>query len=97
MTQKYVKDPSIDEDAYGVYETLNRDIGQHFSAVTKGQELYYDVRIFELMSIDLSFNHLSGGILEEIASFDALFNLNLSRNCLSEEIPDKIGAMKSLF
>ncbi|CAD6253526.1 unnamed protein product [Miscanthus lutarioriparius] len=48
MTQKYVKDPSIDEDAYAAYETLNRDIGQHFSAVTKGQQLCYDVRIFEL-------------------------------------------------
>ena len=65
--------------------------------VTKGQELYYDVTIFELVSIDLSFNHLSGGMPEEIASLDALFNLNLSRNYFSEKIPDNIGAMKSLF
>jgi hypothetical protein len=76
---------------------LSREIGQYFSVVTKGQELYYDVTIFELVSIDLSCNDLTGGIPEEIASLDALFNLNLSTNYLSEEIPDKIGAMKSLF
>lgn len=77
MTRKYVKDPYIDEDPYGGYEELTRETGQHFSAVTKGQELYYDVTVFELVSIDLSCNDLTGGIPEEIASLDALFNLNL--------------------
>ncbi|PWZ37517.1 LRR receptor-like serine/threonine-protein kinase GSO2 [Zea mays] len=97
MTRKYVKKADIDGYPYGGYEYFSREIGQYFSVVTKGQQLYYGIKIFEMVSIDLSNNNLSGRIPEEIASLDALLNLNLSRNYLSGEIPDKIGAMKSLF
>jgi Leucine-rich repeat (LRR) protein len=90
MTAKYTdsSDPPL---GYSEFESQD-----YFSAVTKGEELYYDVTIFELGSIDLSCNDLSGEIPVEIARLDGLFNLNLSRNYLSREIPDKIGAMKSL-
>uniref|UniRef100_A0A0E0MGC6 non-specific serine/threonine protein kinase n=1 Tax=Oryza punctata TaxID=4537 RepID=A0A0E0MGC6_ORYPU len=96
MTGKYVKDPMVDSDPYGGYVYMTREIGGFLSAVTKGQELYYDIRVFEMVSIDLSSNNLSGGITQEIASLDALLNLNLSLNHLNGEIPDKIGDMKSL-
>ncbi|KAL6890301.1 hypothetical protein ACP4OV_009064 [Aristida adscensionis] len=96
MKEKYVKDPMIDSDPYDGYIYMSRETGEYFSAVTKGQELYYDVRVFEMVSIDLSFNHLSGGIPEQITSLDALINLNLSWNHFTGEIPDKIGMMKSV-
>ncbi|KAJ1275979.1 hypothetical protein BS78_05G178700 [Paspalum vaginatum] len=96
MTRKYVKDPYVDEDPYGGYVYMSRQTGDYLPAVTKGRELYYDVRIFELVSLDLSFNHLAGGIPEEITSLDALLNLDLSWNRLSGEILDRIGIIKSL-
>ncbi|KAL6890310.1 hypothetical protein ACP4OV_009073 [Aristida adscensionis] len=96
MKEKYVKDSMIDSDPYYGYIYMSRETGEYFSAVTKGQELYYDVSVFEMVSIDLSFNHLSGGIPEEISSLDALINLDLSWNHFTGEIPDKIGMMKSL-
>ncbi|OEL28739.1 hypothetical protein BAE44_0010242 [Dichanthelium oligosanthes] len=96
MTRKYEKDFNVGETPYGTYANLSSEIGGYFSAVTKGQELYYRFRIVEMVSIDLSFNELSGGIPEEIASLDALLNLDLSWNHLSGEVPNKIGIMKSL-
>lgn len=76
------------------YDIVHTPLLDYFSAVINGQELYYSFRIFEMLSID----YLSGGIPEEIASLDALINLNLSRSHLiiSGGVPDKIGAMKSL-
>ncbi|CAL4987443.1 unnamed protein product [Urochloa decumbens] len=97
MTGNYVMDPYVDTEPYWLgYDELVHETGQYFTAVTKGQELYYDIRIFEMVSVDLSFNHLSGAIPEEIAYLDALSNLDLSWNHLSGEVPDKIGVMKSL-
>ncbi|KAL6646570.1 hypothetical protein ACP70R_018178 [Stipagrostis hirtigluma subsp. patula] len=96
MKEKYVKDSMIDSGPYDGYVYMSRETGEYFSVVTKGQELYYDVRVFEMVSIDLSFNHLSGGIPEQIASLDALVNLNLSWNHFTGEIPNQIGTMKSL-
>ncbi|RCV38576.1 hypothetical protein SETIT_8G153600v2, partial [Setaria italica] len=93
MTEKYVKDLSFQ---IGEYYMFSEDTREYFSSVTKGQELYYDIRIFEMVSIDLSFNHLSGEIPEEMASLNALLNLNLSWNHLRGEVPEKIGLMKSL-
>ncbi|CAN6372508.1 unnamed protein product [Urochloa humidicola] len=64
---------------------------------TKGQELYYsDYELYEMASIDLSSNQLTGRIPEGIASLDGVINLNLSWNQLSGEIPNNIGGMQSL-
>uniref|UniRef100_J3N929 non-specific serine/threonine protein kinase n=1 Tax=Oryza brachyantha TaxID=4533 RepID=J3N929_ORYBR len=70
---------------------------EYFSLVMKHQELNYGATgISNMVSIDLSLNHLTGGIPDEITFLDGLLNLNLSWNHLSGKIPDNIGAMKSL-
>ncbi|VAI68327.1 receptor-like protein EIX2 [Triticum aestivum] len=66
------------------------------SAVVKGRELNYSSGIWDLVSIDLSFNQLTGVIPEEIAALDALINLNLSWNQLSGTIPNNLGALQAL-
>jgi len=72
-------------------------VSVNLSMITKGQERYYiDYELYEMASIDLSSNHLTGRIPEGIASLDGVINLNLSRNQLSGKIPRKIGAMRSL-
>ncbi|CAL4987454.1 unnamed protein product [Urochloa decumbens] len=96
MTRNYVNLYYFSENPYGGYEELSREIRGYFSAVTKGQELYYKFGIFEMTSIDLSFNQLCGGIPEEITSLDALLNLDLSWNHLSGEVPEKTGVMNLL-
>jgi hypothetical protein len=90
------KDHLFDEDPNGGYVYWTKEFGDCFSAITKGKELYYNIRIFQMVSLDLSFNHLSGGIPEDIISLDALLNFNLSWNYLTGEVSDKIGVMKSL-
>jgi hypothetical protein len=68
-----------------------------FLVNTKGQALkYHAVMILEVVSLDLSFNGLTGEIPQEIASLDAVLNLNLSWNHLNGEVPKMIGAMQSL-
>ncbi|CAL5059656.1 unnamed protein product [Urochloa decumbens] len=65
------------------------------SAVTKHQQLKYAVQsIVYMVGIDLSLNHLTGGIPDEITSLDELRYLNLSRNCLRGNIPENIGFME---
>lgn len=49
-----------------------------------------------MVSIDLSLNHLTGEIPDEITSLNGLLSLNLWWNHLSQKIPVKIGDMKSL-
>jgi hypothetical protein len=73
------------------FDTVN------MSMTMKGQELYYYSSAFShMVVIDLSSNHLTGGIPEEIASLYAVVNLNLSRNNLTGKIPEMIGVMQSL-
>ncbi|XP_051204155.1 uncharacterized protein [Lolium perenne] len=75
-------------------EDTSKDI---LSVVMKQQELKYGTSaVNEMVGIDLSLNHLTGGIPHEISSLNALLTLNLSWNHLSGKIPVKIGAMKSL-
>jgi Leucine-rich repeat (LRR) protein len=64
--------------------------------VMRGQVLVYTRNAIFFMSIDLSYNRLSGQIPEEIASLLGLVNLNLSFNFLTGNIPDKIGNLQSL-
>ncbi|XP_052135363.1 receptor-like protein EIX1 [Oryza glaberrima] len=67
------------------------------SVVMKHQELkYHSDGISDMVVIDLSLNHLTGEIPNEITSLDGLVSLNLSWNHLSGKIPKNIGAMKSL-
>lgn len=65
--------------------------------VMKQQELKYGTfAANEMVGVDLSLNHLTGGIPDDISSLNGLLNLNLSWNRLSGKIPVKIGDMKSL-
>ncbi|XP_037425069.1 LRR receptor-like serine/threonine-protein kinase GSO1 [Triticum dicoccoides] len=77
-----------------VQEVINKDI---LSVVMKRQNMKYDIyRINEMYGIDISLNHLTGGIPDEITSLNGLFTLNLSWNHLSGKIPTNTGDMKSL-
>jgi Leucine-rich repeat (LRR) protein len=74
---------------------VNNEFLDILSAVTKHlQHKYAAQSIFYIVDIDLSVNHLIGGIPDEIASLDGLKYLNLSRNCLRGNIPKNIGAME---
>ncbi|TVU24873.1 hypothetical protein EJB05_27335, partial [Eragrostis curvula] len=64
--------------------------------VIKRQVLKYGASFFYLVSIDISKNHLTGGIPDQITSLNGLLNLNLSSNHLTGSIPKKIGDMKSV-
>ena len=67
------------------------------TVVMKQQELKFrGAAVIDMVSIDLSLNHLTGAIPDEITSLNGLLNLNLSWNHLSQKIPVKIGDMKSL-
>ncbi|XP_066341904.1 receptor-like protein 43 [Miscanthus floridulus] len=76
-------------------QPANRPI--NLSVTTKGQERYYfDYVLYEMVNIDMSSNHLTGVIPEEITSLDGVVNLNLSRNNLTGKFSERIGVMKSL-
>ena len=69
----------------------------NMSISMKGQELYYyNLAIYNMVSIDLSSNQLTSGIPEETASLGGVVNLNLSRNHLTGKISAKIGDMDLL-
>jgi Leucine-rich repeat (LRR) protein len=75
----------------------NNEFLDILSAVTKHQQHKYGAQsIFYIVDIDLSVNHLTGGIPDEMASLHGLRYLNLSRNCLRGNIPKNIGAMESV-
>jgi Leucine-rich repeat (LRR) protein len=75
----------------------NNEFLDILSAVTKHQQHKYAARsILYIVDIDLSVNHLTGGIPDEMASLHGLRYLNLSRNCLRGNIPKNIGAMESV-
>jgi hypothetical protein len=94
MTQKHPRRPGVDMSVwYTSYVGRFREV---WPVVMKRQELKYGFGVFDVVGIDLSFNHLVGGIPEGITSLNGLLNLNLSWNHLSGEIPAKIGLMKSI-
>ncbi|KAM7502836.1 hypothetical protein LguiB_001740 [Lonicera macranthoides] len=65
--------------------------------VQKGRKLTYNQRMIQfVITIDLSSNNLSGGILEEITNLSALVAFNVSNNHLTGKIPQKIGDMQYL-
>ncbi|XP_044985021.1 receptor-like protein EIX2 [Hordeum vulgare subsp. vulgare] len=64
--------------------------------VTKGQGREYIGRFIDMVSLDLSCNHLTGNIPESIGPAAGLVNMNLSLNHLTGKIPESIGHMHSL-
>ncbi|CAL4992368.1 unnamed protein product [Urochloa decumbens] len=93
MTHKHPVD-SI-EDIYNVFGSDDEQL--FLSIVMKHEELKYGVKgIVDMVGIDLSLNHLTGEIPDEITSFDRVSNLNLSWNHFVGKIPEKIGSMKSM-
>ncbi|KAM3317101.1 hypothetical protein ACQJBY_034983 [Aegilops geniculata] len=81
----------------GWFEGTNTQPADILSVVMKRQELKFrGATVTDMVSIDLSVNHLTGEIPNEITSLNGLLSLNLSRNHLSQKIPVKIGDMKSL-
>ncbi|VAI00262.1 unnamed protein product [Triticum turgidum subsp. durum] len=77
-----------------VQEDMNKDL---LSVVMKRQNLKYGIyTVYDMFGIDISLNHLTGGIPDEMTSLNRLYTLNLSWNHLSGKIPRNIGAMKSL-
>ncbi|KAL8544282.1 hypothetical protein ACS0TY_004719 [Phlomoides rotata] len=69
---------------------LRECIGHH------ERETHYDTILSLVNNIDLSSNHLSGGIPKELAYLVEMVSLNLSGNHLTGSIPDNIGDMKEL-
>ncbi|XP_062198094.1 receptor-like protein EIX1 [Phragmites australis] len=91
MTRIYILDPY--EDMLSEIQVVIDDL----LIEIKGQQLNYQgAPVLEILSIDLSSNHLTGKIPDGITSLDGLVNLNLSWNQLNGEVPDKIGTMQSL-
>ncbi|CAO2146973.1 unnamed protein product [Urochloa humidicola] len=70
------------------------------STFLKGQQLNYGsiarIIFLDMKIIDLSLNNLTGEIPQEIATLNALVNLNLSQNYFSGNVPSRIGAIESL-
>ncbi|CAL4987422.1 unnamed protein product [Urochloa decumbens] len=70
------------------------------STFLKGQQLNYGsiarIIFLNMKIIDLSLNNLTDEIPEEIATLNALVNLNLSQNHFSGNVPSRIGAIESL-
>ncbi|KAK9293262.1 hypothetical protein L1049_021253 [Liquidambar formosana] len=64
--------------------------------VAKGTQLEYSSTLDYVYCIDLSQNHLMGGIPSEITSLFALGTLNLSMNHLNGSIPQNIGNLRWL-
>ncbi|RDX89125.1 putative inactive leucine-rich repeat receptor kinase XIAO, partial [Mucuna pruriens] len=78
-----------------VYLTLG-DYTFNVTWMWKGVEQGFKDPEFELKSIDLSSNNLTGEIPKEVGYLLGLVSLNLSRNNLSGEIPSEIGNLSSL-
>ncbi|KAM0905649.1 hypothetical protein ACQ4PT_017247 [Festuca glaucescens] len=64
--------------------------------VTKGQGSEYIGLFIYMVSLDLSYNHLTGDIPKSIGPASGLVNMNLSLNHLTGKIPESIGLMRSL-
>ncbi|XP_044396147.1 receptor-like protein EIX1 [Triticum aestivum] len=94
---EFVYNPSV---PYGnsdeVADSLGPDPYASISAVTKGQQREYTGHFIYMVNLDLSCNHLTGGIPKRIGPTTGLVNMNLSRNHLTGKIPENIGSMHSL-
>ncbi|KAK1603711.1 hypothetical protein QYE76_027384 [Lolium multiflorum] len=93
MGMTYTGPKKLKDDKFSGYSYVVTEV---WSVVMKRQELKYGNGFFDLVSMDLSFNSLTGGIPDDITSLNGLLNLNISWNHLSGKIPMKIGAMKSV-
>jgi Leucine-rich repeat (LRR) protein len=95
MTKTHTPGPTTTNGLYWYKGWVKNGFLDILSAVTKHQQhKYAEKSIFYIVGIDLSVNHLTGGIPDEMASLDGLRSLNLSRNWLRGNIPKNIGAME---
>ncbi|XBH75457.1 hypothetical protein VPH35_102213 [Triticum aestivum] len=94
MTQKHPKKPGVDMFVW--YTGRVGKFREVRPIVMKRQELKYGAGIFDVVSMDLSLNNLTGEIPDGITALSGLLNLNFSFNQLRGKIPGRIGAMKSL-
>ncbi|XP_058082365.1 receptor-like protein EIX1 [Magnolia sinica] len=82
------------------YHDENEDYWVHYeqniTEVAEGLKLHYNKTLYLVTMIDLSSNHLSGEIPEELARLSKLQGLNLSRNHLIGNIPKKIDGLRQL-
>ncbi|CAL4983519.1 unnamed protein product [Urochloa decumbens] len=91
-----LKDQSGTDDSYSTLLAFDES-QDTFSLVMKHEVLKYGSHgVVDVVGIDMSLNHLTGGIPDEIASLSMSLNLNLSWNHLSGKIPENIGSMKSM-
>ncbi|CAL4983520.1 unnamed protein product [Urochloa decumbens] len=91
-----LKDQSGTDDSYSTLLAFDES-QDTFSLVMKHEVLKYGSHgVVDVVGIDMSLNHLTGGIPDEIVSLSMLLNLNLSWNHLSGKIPKNIGSMKSM-
>ncbi|KAK9291680.1 hypothetical protein L1049_019629 [Liquidambar formosana] len=95
-----VYDDSSPHYPYTMTNLAEIDIWAHYRKkmmiVAKGTDLEYSSTLDFVNSIDLSQNHLNGGIPRQITSLTALGTLNLSMNHLTGSIPEKIGNLRWL-
>ncbi|WVZ14939.1 hypothetical protein V8G54_012505 [Vigna mungo] len=82
------------DEIYGPYASF--DYKLDITWVWKGVAHVFRDPQYNLKSIDLSCNDLSGEIPKEVVCLVGLVSLNLSRNNLSGEIPSEIGNLSSL-
>ncbi|XP_028208029.1 receptor-like protein EIX2 isoform X3 [Glycine soja] len=79
------------------YTRVNQTYDLNALLMWKGSERIFKTKVLLLVkSIDLSSNHFSGEIPQEIENLFGLVSLNLSRNNLIGKIPSKIGKLTSL-
>ncbi|XP_034693624.1 receptor-like protein EIX1 [Vitis riparia] len=64
--------------------------------VIKGRKLVFRAILSMVVSMDLSYNNLSGNIPEELTSLHVLISLNLSQNHLEGNIPHEIRLLQGL-
>ena len=78
------------------YPRRHADYLEHMELVVKGQEMEFE-RILPILNlIDLYSNNILGDIPEELTNLTTLGTLNLSRNTLTDNILNKVGAMRGL-
>ncbi|KAE8766825.1 LRR receptor-like serine/threonine-protein kinase GSO1 [Hordeum vulgare] len=87
----YLEDALLLQRGSGTYQAI--DYTENFTILTKGQERFYTREIIYMVSLDLSYNSLTGEIPEEISTLVELKNLNLSWNNFDGKIPENVGAL----
>ncbi|XP_058082492.1 receptor-like protein EIX2 [Magnolia sinica] len=96
MATKEHKSGSILKYVYGEGDEEQTYYEENITVVIKGMKLDYTKTLSLVTLIDLSCNHLSGEIPEELASLSGLQGLNLSENQLTGSILQNIDRWRQL-